>query len=316
MIKNINGYDVVGDIHGYSGKLNKILKKLGYRRNNTNAAYTHPERKVIFLGDFIDRGPQQLDTILTAKAMIENGSALAVMGNHEYNAICYATPNPHQPSDYLRTHLGDTGKKNFQQHAAFLNEVRYDAVLYNELITFFKTLPLWLEIDDIRIIHACWNVQKQSLLKPYLTNDNCLTEAGIIESAKEGSVAFEATELLLKGLELPLPSGVKFQDADGHERQSVRVKWWDNTANDYVSLALLPKAITQTLPRDTIPNLDAYRYNEDTLLFIGHYWLTGKPKPLSSNVICVDYSAGKGGDLVAYRHDIGQPFDNHRYVST
>lgn len=311
----ISGFDVIGDIHGHEDKLNKILLKLGYQKHSKNSTYTHPERKVIFLGDFIDRGPQQLDTVLTAKAMIESGSALAVMGNHEYNAICYATPYPQHPNDYLRTHLGNTGKKNYQQHSAFLNEVQHDAVLHDELISFFKTLPLWLEIDDIRVVHACWNAQMQSQLKPHLTNDNCLTEAGIIESAKEGSAAFEATELLLKGLELPLPNDMKFQDADGHERRSVRVKWWDNTANDYASLALLPEAITQTLPRDTIPNLDAYRYNEDSMLFIGHYWLTGKPKPLSSNVICVDYSAGKGGDLVAYRHDIGQPFSNHNYVS-
>jgi len=311
----IRGYDIIGDVHGQSEKLHSLLLKLGYTKSNYSMKYGHFERKVIFLGDFIDRGPQQLDTILTAKAMIECGSALAVMGNHEYNAICYATPNPQHPTDYLRTHLGNTGKKNFQQHSAFLNEVQHDAALHDELISFFKKLPLWLEIGDIRVVHACWNMQKQKQLKPFLTSDNCLTDAGIIESAKEGSTAFEATELLLKGLELPLPNGIKFQDADGHERQSVRVKWWDSTANDYASLALLPEAITQTLPRDTIPNLDAYRYNEDTLLFIGHYWLTGKPKPLSSNVICVDYSAGKGGDLVAYRHDIGQPFSNHNYVS-
>ena len=310
------GYDIIGDIHGNSTKLHNLLLKLGYTKNNNSSGYTHSERKVIFLGDFIDRGPQQLDTVLTAKAMIENGSALAVMGNHEYNAICYATPNPYDPTDYLRTHSGNTGKKNFQQHAVFLNGVQHDPVLYNELISFFKALPLWLEVDDIRVVHACWNMQKQSQLKPYLTNDNCLTEAGIIESAKEGSAAFEATELLLKGLELPLPNGIKFQDADGNERQSVRVKWWDKAANDYASLALLPEAITQTLPRDTIPNLDAYRYNEDTMLFIGHYWLTGKPKQLSSNVICVDYSAGKGGDLVAYRHDIGQPFSINNFITS
>lgn len=311
----IRGYDIIGDIHGNSAKLHRLLFNLGYTKKRNSSGYTHPERKVIFLGDFIDRGPQQLDTVLTAKAMIESGSALAVMGNHEYNAICYATPNPRHPTDYLRSHLGNTGKKNFQQHSAFLNEVQHDAVLHDELISFFKTLPLWLEISDIRVVHACWNTQKQKQLKPFLSSNNCLTDAGIIESTKEGSTAFEATELLLKGLELPLPNGIQFQDADGHERRSVRVKWWDNTANDYASLALLPETITQTLPKDTIPNLDAYRYNESPLLFIGHYWLTGKPKPLSSNVICVDYSAGKGGDLVAYRHDIGQPFSNHNYVS-
>lgn len=313
---SISGYDIIGDIHGYSEKLHRLLHRLGYNRNSSSNGYTHSERKVIFLGDFIDRGPQQLDSVLTAKAMIENGSALAVMGNHEYNAICYATPNPHDLKDYLRTHSGNTGKKNLQQHAAFLNGVQHDSVLYDELISFFKTLPLWLEIDDIRIVHACWNMQKQKQLKPFLTNDNCLTETGIIESAKEGSAAFEATELLLKGLELPLPNSIKFHDADGHERKSVRVKWWDNTAHDYASLALLSEAVAQTLPRDTIPNLDAYRYNEDTLLFIGHYWLTGKPKPLSSNVICVDYSAGKGGDLVAYRHNIGQPYSISNFVTS
>ena len=311
-----SGYDIIGDIHGYGEKLHYLLRRLGYAKSKNSNGYTHSERKVIFLGDFIDRGPQQLDTVLTAKAMIENGSALAVMGNHEYNAICYATPHPHRPNDYLRTHSGNTGRKNFQQHAAFLNGVQHDSVLYDELISFFKTLPLWLEIDDIRIVHACWNMQKQKQLRPFLTSDNCLTETGIIESATEGSAAFEVTELLLKGLELSLPNGIKFQDADGHERQSVRVKWWDNTANDYASLALLPEAITQTLPKDTVPNLDAYRYNEDTLLFIGHYWLTGKPKPLSSNVICVDYSAGKGGDLVAYRHDIAQPYSINNFITS
>ena len=135
------GYDIIGDIHGNVEKLHILLKKLGYTRNKNSNEHSHFERKVIFLGDFIDRGPQQLDTILMAKAMIENGSALAVMGNHEYNAICYATPNPHQPNDYLRTHSGNAGKKNFQQHAVFLNGVQHDSVLYDELISFFRTLP-------------------------------------------------------------------------------------------------------------------------------------------------------------------------------
>ena len=138
----LSGYDIIGDIHGYSEKLHSLLHSLGYTRSSNSNGYTHSERKVIFLGDFIDRGPQQLDTVLIVKAMIENGSALAVMGNHEYNAICYATPHPHHPNDYLRTHSGNTGKKNFQQHAAFLNGIQHDSVLYDELILFFKALPL------------------------------------------------------------------------------------------------------------------------------------------------------------------------------
>jgi hypothetical protein len=38
-------------------------------------------------------------------------------------------------------------------------------------------------------------------------------------------------------------------------------------------------------------------------LFFGHYWLAPEEikAPLASNIACVDYSAGKGGPLVAYR---------------
>jgi len=41
-------------------------------------------------------------------------------------------------------------------------------------------------------------------------------------------------------------------------------------------------------------------------VFVGHYWLTGTPKPLTNNVACTDYSVAKGGKLVAYRWD-GEP---------
>ena len=43
------------------------------------------------------------------------------------------------------------------------------------------------------------------------------------------------------------------------------------------------------------------RYDDDTPLFVGHYWRTGEPALLHDQVACVDYSAGKGGSLVAYR---------------
>lgn len=277
----LSGYDIIGDIHGHCDKLHALLLNLGYRKRSHHSAYTHSERKVIFLGDFIDRGPQQIETALTAKAMIESGSALSVMGNHEYNAICYATPNPDLPTDYLRTHIGAAGHKIFHQHAAFLNETQHDPSLYKTLISFFKSLPLWLGIDDIRFVHACWNEPQQNYLKSFISTQNSFTDVGVIESTKHGSTAFNATKLLLKGLELPLPHGYHFDDADGHVRDAVRVKWWDKTALDYASLALLPEAIAQSLPSISIPNLDVYRYNDEKLLFIGHYWLTGTPSPLS-----------------------------------
>jgi hypothetical protein len=47
-------YDFIGDIHGYADKLEALLKKMGYSLKN--GAYAHPERKVLFVGDYIDRG--------------------------------------------------------------------------------------------------------------------------------------------------------------------------------------------------------------------------------------------------------------------
>lgn len=83
------GYDVVGDIHGHADPLHRLLHKLDYAE--IDGVFRHPERKMIFVGDFIDRGPQQREVLRIARAMCEAGSASAVLGNHEFNAIGWAT---------------------------------------------------------------------------------------------------------------------------------------------------------------------------------------------------------------------------------
>ena len=49
------GFDLIGDIHGHAAPLRRLLGRLGYEE--TDGCYRHPERRLIFLGDFIDRGP-------------------------------------------------------------------------------------------------------------------------------------------------------------------------------------------------------------------------------------------------------------------
>jgi hypothetical protein len=75
------GYDIIGDIHGYADKLEALLKRLDYQE--VGGVWGHPQRTAIFVGDFIDRGPQQRRTVAIAQCMVERGSALAVMGNHD-----------------------------------------------------------------------------------------------------------------------------------------------------------------------------------------------------------------------------------------
>jgi hypothetical protein len=68
-------YDLIGDIHGYANELKALLTALGYSRQD--GVYRHPERKVIFLGDFIDRGPGIRETLHVVKGMVDAGAALA-----------------------------------------------------------------------------------------------------------------------------------------------------------------------------------------------------------------------------------------------
>jgi hypothetical protein len=44
---------------------------------------------------------------------------------------------------------------------------------------------------------------------------------------------------------------------------------------------------------------------ESKPIFFGHYWLEphAPKEPLAKNICCLDFSAGKLGPLVAYRHD-------------
>ena len=67
-------YDLIGDIHGHSAPLVELLEKLDYRV--ANGVFRHPTRQVIFLGDFIDRGPKQREVIEIVRPMIDDGAAL------------------------------------------------------------------------------------------------------------------------------------------------------------------------------------------------------------------------------------------------
>ena len=84
---SLQGYDIIGDIHGCAPLLVQLLGKLGYQQQD--GCYRHPERTAIFLGDLIDRGPAVLDTVTVVRTMVDQGAAKMVLGNHEYAAITY-----------------------------------------------------------------------------------------------------------------------------------------------------------------------------------------------------------------------------------
>ena len=81
-------FDVIGDVHGCLAELAALLEKLGYTLDRDDAGRpvnaAHPEgRRVIFLGDLVDRGPDSPGVLRLAMGMVAAGTALAVPGNHE-----------------------------------------------------------------------------------------------------------------------------------------------------------------------------------------------------------------------------------------
>ncbi|HVT71048.1 MAG TPA: polynucleotide kinase-phosphatase [Trebonia sp.] len=81
-------FDVIGDVHGCLPELLALLEKLGYTLTTDDAgrgvSAAHPEgRRVIFLGDLVDRGPDSPGVLRLVMGMVAAGTALAVPGNHE-----------------------------------------------------------------------------------------------------------------------------------------------------------------------------------------------------------------------------------------
>ncbi|MFD2998729.1 metallophosphoesterase [Pontibacter toksunensis] len=289
-------YDIIGDIHGHADALELLLQKLGYEKSK--GYYRHPERKVIFVGDYIDRGPKIKETLEIVRAMAENNAAIALMGNHEFNAILYNTRGT--DGEYLREH----SHRNVSQHARTVEQFTEDEAAYRSYIHWFKTLPLYHEEENLRAVHACWDETSIQHLRKTLLNDR-LTDEILLHQYNKQAQFTEALEVTLKGKELSMPEGLSFTDKDGHPRNALRIKWW-----------LSPKQITyrqysvstyDTLTDELVPEILVSKNKPypptEKPVFFGHYWLPGNA-PTSvyeKNVCCVDYSVAKAGKLVAYR---------------
>lgn len=305
-------HDIIGDVHGQADRLEALLEKLGYRQ--IKGAWRHAERTAIFVGDLIDRGAHQVRTLQIVRNMVDAGSARATMGNHEFNAIAWATPDPSNEGHHLRPRHGKKGAKNRKQHKAFLTDVGEDTPEHREWIAWMTELPIWIEEPGFRVVHACWSPIHVEALRPYLRDKNQLTTEAIEHANRKGHTAHAAIETLLKGEEVALPNGFDFTDGDGNTRREIRTKWWDPRLTTYrtACVGLDPNLLPdqEIADRRSIPA-------PDRPTFIGHYWLhpTSEFAPRSDRIACVDYSAGKGGPLVAYRFDGEVSLSANKFVA-
>ena len=302
-------YDLIGDIHGYADELVQLLKTLGYQ--NTQGAYRHPERKVIFLGDFIDRGSKIRQVLEIVRPMIEEGKALAVMGNHELNALAYNTEDQESPGEYLRRR----SPKNVKQHCKTIEQLKSDELV--SYLDWFRTLPMWLDLDGLRVVHACWDEQAVTTIAEAHKEQGGVTNEFLQSACLQGNFLFAQVEIVLKGKEAALPEGASFQDKDGHVRTEMRTRWYlSPEGQTYRTYALQSDELACDMAIEEAVVKAAAPYPTTAKpVFVGHYWLSAnRPELLTDNVACLDYSVAKEGFLCAYRWQGEQKLSNDHFA--
>lgn len=307
-MKPRQAYDLIGDIHGHADPLEALLRRLGYEESG--ASWRHPQgRRVVFLGDYIDRGPAIRRVLRIVRGMVEAGEALAIAGNHEYNAILY-----HQPDGqggYLRPHWS----KNKAKHAATMEQFSGHGDEWEDHLAWFARLPLWLDLGGLRAVHATWDGEAIAARPEWRIPGLDWIKA----SAERGSEAFRFAEILLKGMEISLPEGHRAVNKEGHVHPKMRTRWWLPVAGRSFHELSLPQS--EDAPRLPVPESEwhaARIYPENAPpVFIGHYWLPwkGRAAPLAPNIAGLDYSVAKpGGALVGYRWDGEGVLDSAKFV--
>ncbi len=299
--------DIVGDVHGEIDALRSLLQQLGYSRHGD-----HPQgRRLVFLGDLCDRGPDSPGVIRMVQQMVERELAQCLLGNHEINVLRAA---PKNGNGWFFTHDHDRERLRFM-HCRHASESDRHAIA-----DFFAQLPLTLQRDDLQLVHAAWLPGQVAAIAAHDSHDvhelyrhyEELTESHVAAMGLKDEVDAEQLQFAERLLDASVPvpvlpalglydetyqmnnpvrvltSGVERRTtqpffAGGKWRMVERVPWW----NEYV---------------------------EQTPVIIGHYWrwfdeqtrlLVSKGEAdlfaehrcnqwfgARNNVYCIDFSVG------------------------
>ncbi len=266
--------DVIGDVHGELEALNSLLHNLGYTSTG------HPQgRSLAFVGDLVDRGPDSLGVFRKVKSLIQAGVAQCIIGNHEMNILRGLTK---------QGNVWIVGKTESLDNSGTIHpQVLANPTEKEEIIEFFKTLPIVLERDDLRVVHACWDNNCVQLIR----NDRSVLETferhmGRIDREIDNHPEFDSVDRGLRRqnhnpLKL-LTSGLEERasrpfEANGKIRKQERKRWW-------------------------------MEYKSQPFCVFGHYWRTPVPGLPTGNHLfedhmaeqalgpgfsmCIDYSVG------------------------
>jgi hypothetical protein len=300
--------DVVGDIHGEWEAFQNLMQHLGYDRDGR-----HPQgRKLVFVGDLCDRGPDSPAVIARVAEWVAAGRAWVTIGNHEINLL--ANDAKDGSAWYFDSRIA-SDRDRYEPYARATDTAQRRAIR-----DFFASLPVGLEREDLRVIHAAWVEPQVTAMRslplgevgPYWDR----YEAETNREARAGSLAARVAR---EGLEWPhsLEDGAHpppFLPAHAEKELS---KAMHNP---------IKVLITGVEKRGSVPFYAGNKwrfvervswwdeYGEATPVIVGHYWRrdpgvdrgpahkgdlhmfekipTHAWHGLRRNVFCVDYSVG------------------------
>lgn len=142
-------FDIVGDVHGCCDELEALLAELGYDVEWTGEGndldvkvIPPPGRRLVFVGDLVDRGPRSPDVLRIAMAMVESCAGLCVEGNHDNKFARWLGGANVKPGNGLQMSI----EQMAEESPAFRHKVR----------AFIGRLPiyLWLDGGALVVAHA------------------------------------------------------------------------------------------------------------------------------------------------------------------
>jgi hypothetical protein len=248
--------DLVGDIHGEIDAVRTLLQHLDYDENGS-----HPEnRRLVFLGDLTDRGPDSPAVVTLVQSLVEAECAQCVLGNHDLN-ILIGLPK-HDNSWFY-------GKEYCAKDGSLVPQVLADDATREMVTNFFRTLPLALERDGFRVIHAYWDHEMIEVARAATCTislydkhrqiiDHLSLPAVDLIDLKLKHQNQNPVKLLTSGPEKRIDPPIA---TNGKVRYEGRVAWWEG-------------------------------YSEPEFCVFGHYSIPSSRKR-QGRAICVDFGVGK-----------------------
>lgn len=131
-------YFAIGDIHGQYERLVDVLEQIKYGEGG----------RIVFLGDYVDRGKKSREVLATVKELVEADKAWAILGNHDDMMVkVFDRPKEIDNLWWKQHYLKPTRNSYYTMKG-------YDHGLYKEHVEFLRGLPKVYQTKSLHFSHS------------------------------------------------------------------------------------------------------------------------------------------------------------------